>query len=47
MPPLRLRHDRTEYKTCKRGNIYVAKTDNEGENIALFALVAPKIIIEK
>ncbi|KXB45119.1 hypothetical protein HMPREF1870_01116, partial [Bacteroidales bacterium KA00344] len=43
----RLRHDRTEYKTRKRGNIYVAKADNKGENIALFALVGQKIIIEK
>jgi hypothetical protein len=36
-----------EYKPRKRGYFYDASVDNEGGNIALFALIALKINAEK
>ncbi len=36
-----------EYKPNKRACFYVVKMGNAGKNIALFALVASKIITEK
>ncbi|KXB46069.1 hypothetical protein HMPREF1870_00987, partial [Bacteroidales bacterium KA00344] len=47
IPPLRLRRDRTEYGTYKLGCFRVGRGNNEGRNIALFALDDEKIITEK